>query len=185
MLQYNVKLFEGIEKNDLKRLVSSELTLDEYKSKMGNDEDIVVMSFKVLGREPAEDLVNFIEKGYSWVIDADISSGEIDDGYYLVFVESDRTTDIPTNIMTLIKDITNLTAHNLAEWRLRIRSVPDDIELTADNITKNIPLSTEDYLRRYGNKGLDEMRIAAGVPVHTQAPKNDLTQSLRSLAGII
>ena len=185
MHQNSNKINEGAEQGDLKRLVVPELTIDEYKSKMGNDEDVVVLSFKVLGKEPALDLVNFIEKGYSWVLDADISAGEINDGYYLVFVECDRTAEIPSNSMALVEDMLNLTKQTMAEWRLRIRSVPDDIELTQDNITKNIPLSTEEYLRRYGTKELDEMRLAAGVTVNTRAPKNDYTQSLRSLAGLI
>ena len=51
---------EGLEHSDLKRLVHPELHIDAYKSKMGRDEDIVVVSFKITGREPAEDLVNFI-----------------------------------------------------------------------------------------------------------------------------
>ena len=39
-------LNEGLEQHDLKRLVHPELHVDEYKSKMGKDEDIVVLSFK-------------------------------------------------------------------------------------------------------------------------------------------
>lgn len=181
---YN-KIFEGLEQNDLERLITPKLSIDEYKSKMGNDEDILVLSFSITGREPAEDVVNFIEKGYDWVIDADISSGELENGDYLVFIECDRTKDAANNIIQLVNDMLNLTNQKISDWSLQIRSSPNTLELTAENITNNIPLSTEDYLRRYGNKELDEMRVAAGVPVHTQAPKNDLTQSLRSLAGII
>ena len=38
---------------------------------MGTDENIVVATIKVLGKEPAKDLENFIEKGYDWIIDAE------------------------------------------------------------------------------------------------------------------
>jgi hypothetical protein len=96
---------EGLEKSDLKRLVHPELHIDEFKSKMGRDEDIIVLSFKLTGREPAEDLVSFVEKGYDWVIDADVSSGEMGDGDYIVFVECDRTPDAAENIMEMMKDI--------------------------------------------------------------------------------
>ena len=61
---------------DLNRLVHNELHIDEYKSKMGTDEDVCVISFKVSGKEPGADLVSFIEKGYDFVLDADVSSGE-------------------------------------------------------------------------------------------------------------
>jgi hypothetical protein len=49
----------------------------------------------------------------------------------------------------------------------------------------NVPLTSSSYRAKYGKKELDEMRNAAGIPVTTRAPKNDHTQSLRSLAGIL
>jgi hypothetical protein len=179
------KIVEGLEQNDLKRLVHPELHIDEYKSKMGKDEDVIVLSFKVIGREPAEDLVNFIEKGYDWVLDADVSSGELDDGDFLVFVESDREPQVADNVMSMMQDIMNLTDQKLGDWSMQIRSNPNKIPLSADNIQNNVPLTSGSYQTRYGKKELDEMRNAAGIPVTTQAPKNDHTQSLRSLAGIL
>jgi hypothetical protein len=176
---------EGLEQHDLKRLVHNELHIDEFKSKMGRDEDVVVISFKITGREPAEDLVNFVEKGYDWIIDADVSSGEMDDGDYIVFVECDRTQDIPELVVNMMEDLMNLTDQKLSDWRLMFRSSTEEFEVTADNIRNNVPLTAQDYLRRFGNKGLDEMRTAAGVAVTTKAPKNDFTQNLRSLAGIL
>ena len=84
-----------------------------------------------------------------------------------------------------MEDIMNLTDQKVQDWRLVLRSNPNELELTADNIRSNVPLTTQDYLRRFGTKALDEMRAAAGVAVTTKAPKNDYTQSLRSLAGIL
>jgi hypothetical protein len=185
MDQHLSNINEGLEANDLKRLVHNELHIDEYKSKMGKDEDVVVISFKIKGREPALDLVNFIEKGYDWVIDADLSAGELDDGDFIVFVECDREPSFPENAIQMLEDIMRLTDQKLSDWRLLTRSSPQEHELTTDNIQMLVPLTTEDYLRRYGNKALDEMRVAAGVNVNTKAPKNNHTQSLRSLAGIL
>ena len=178
-------LNEGLERNDLKRLVYPELHVDEYKSKMGKDEDVIVLSFKVTGREPAEDLVNFVEKGYEWVLDADVSAGELDDGDFLVFVECDRVPEVADNIMSMMQDVMNLTDQDLDEWSIQVRSNPTQMELTADNIRNNVPLTSSSYLSRYSKKEIDEMRNAAGIPVTTQAPKNDHTQTLRSLAGIL
>jgi hypothetical protein len=176
---------EGLEKSDLKRLVHPELHIDEFKSKMGRDEDIIVISFKVTGREPAEDLVNFIEKGYDWVIDADISSGEMEDGDYIVFVECDREPSVVDKLVILMEDIMNLTDQKLSDWRVHYRSDHIDHDFTADDLRNNIPLTSESYLQKFGKKELDEMRTAAGVTVTTKAPKNDYTQALRSLAGIL
>jgi hypothetical protein len=176
---------EGLEQNDLARLVHPELHIDEYKSKMGKDEDVVVLSLKVSGREPAEDLVNFIEKGYDWVLDADVSAGELDDGDFLVFVECDREPNAAENVMAMMKDVMNLTSQVLDEWSIQIRSNPNKLELTADNIRNNVPLTSSSYQAQYGKKGLDEMRTAAGIAVTTRAPVNDYTQTIRSLAGIL
>ena len=38
---------------------------------MGEDPDIVTLSFAVKGDRPAKDLVKFIETGYDFVLDAD------------------------------------------------------------------------------------------------------------------
>lgn len=178
-------LNEGLEQNDLKRLVYPELHIDEYKSKMGKDENVIVLSFKVTGREPAEDLVNFIEKGYEWVLDADVSAGELSDGDFLVFVECDREPEVANHIMSMMQDVMNLTDQDLDEWIIQIRSNPTPLELTVDNIKNNVPLTSMSYLSRYSKKELDEMRNAAGIAVTTKAPKNDRTQTLRSLAGIL
>ena len=37
---------------------------------MGDDDNIVVLGFKVLHKEAATDLVEFIESGYDWILDA-------------------------------------------------------------------------------------------------------------------
>jgi hypothetical protein len=184
-MSHNNKIDEGLEQNDLKRLVRPELHIDEYKSKMGKDEDIIVLSFKVNGKEPSEDLVNFIEKGYDWVLDADVSAGELNDGDFLVFVEIDRIPESADNVFAMLQDIMNLTGQKLSDWVIQIRSNPNKLELTADNIKNNVPLTAASYLARYSKKELDEMRNAAGIPVSTRAPKNDRTQTLRSLAGIL
>jgi hypothetical protein len=183
MPQFNLN--EGLEAGDLKRLIHPRLHIDEYKSKMGKDEDIVVLSFKVVGREPSEDLVNFLEKGYEWVIDADVSSGEMDDGDFIVFVECDRLPEVSSNVLSMMEDLMNLTEQELTDWKICFRSNPTEFDVTEESIANNVPLTTDDYRRRYGSKELDEMRTAAGVPVHTKAPKNDYTENLRSLAGII
>ena len=82
---------ESLRPNDLRHFVKKVFEIDSYKSKIGNDSDVVVLSFTVGSEDPAKDLENFIEMGYEFVIDADVSSGETDDGTYKVFVELERT----------------------------------------------------------------------------------------------
>jgi len=176
---------EGMEQGDLKRLVHAEMHIDEYKSKLGRDKDVVVLSFKVGGKEPAQDLVSFCEKGYPWIIDADTSSGEMEDGDYLVFVELERTKDLPAQIIELLDDMVNLTEQRMSEWRIRYRSETTDNPATEEAISGLVPLTPEAYEQRYGKADIDKLKAAAGVKVTTKAPKNEYTEALRNLAGIV
>jgi hypothetical protein len=178
-------LNEGLEKNDLRRLVHDELHIDEFKSKLGRDEDVVVVSFKVHGKEPGNDLVNFIEKGYDWVIDADVSSGEMDDGDYIVFIECERDNKIAKNIMTMMKDVMNLTGQKLTDWRVRYYHDPKDHALSTASLEALIPTTAEEYNRKFGKDEIEDMKAAAGLKSNKKAPKNNYTENLRNLAGIV
>ena len=123
-------LRENLEYGDLKRLVHSELHVDEYKSKMGDDADVCVISFKVAGKEPSADLVSFVEKGYDYVLDADVSSGEKEGGDYLVFVELERSKKLPEQILKVMEDLMNLTEQEIADWRVRYYKSTEDHDLT-------------------------------------------------------
>lgn len=196
----NRLLRENIEIGDLKRLVHDELHIDEYKSKMGTDEDVCVISFKVSGKEPSADLVSFIEKGYDFVLDADVSSGEKEGGDYLVFVELERTDKLPEQILEIMNDVMNLTEQKIEDWRVRYYKSTVDNGLTQESLANIIPLTPEDYDAKYGKddeeinstepgpeditRDLDAMKAVAGVPVTTTAPVNDFTESLRVAAGI-
>ena len=176
---------EGLEGGDLKRLVHDEMHIDQFRSKLGRDEDVIVVSFKVKNKEPARDLMNFCEKGYTWILDADISSGEMDDGSYVVFVECERNKEFPTNLLSLMDDLMNLTEQEVDDWRFRYHTSDKDHAVTEEELTKIVPLSVESYEKKFGNKELDKMKASAGVKVTTKAPKNDHTESLRRAAGII
>ena len=194
--QQQSNLLEGLEFGDLERLIHPELHIDEFKSKMGDDSDIVVLSFLVGGKEPANDLMNFIERGYDWVLDADVSSGELDNGEYLVFVELSRDDNAVENIVNLVDDVLNLSNQNLAEWTFQYRKNTKKYAITADNIRNNVPLSPEIYIKTYGQeesdqdadeefeKNLESMKNTAKVPNNKKAPVNDFTESLRVFAGL-
>jgi hypothetical protein len=179
------QLNEGLEGGDLKRLVHPELHIDEFKSKLGKDEDVAVVSFKINSKEPALDLVSFCEKGYDFIIDADISSGEMNDGSYVVFVEIERSKELPKQIMVMMEDIMNVTEQEISDWRVRYHTSHTDHELSEESLADMIPLTAAEYKQKYGKEDIDKLKAAAGVAVDTKAPKNDYTESLRALAGII
>jgi hypothetical protein len=183
--QHQRLLREGLEEKDLARLVHDELHIDEYKSKMGEDQDLVVVSFKVSGKEPANDVVNFLEKGYDWIIDADVSSGEMEDGDYIVFVELERTPKVPEEIYRIVDDLQNVVDVPVEKWRVRYYKDTQDHPLEVDTLQRLIPTTPQAYQRRFGRKEIDDLKVAAGVDVDTKAPKNEYTESLRIAAGII
>ena len=179
-------LSEGLEVGDLARLVDPRVTVDEYKSKIGKDENVLVLTLKVQGKDPALDLVNFIEKSYDWILDADASSGELNDGNYLVFVEADREPELAENIVEMFTDLEKLTGVLVDDWILSNYKPHKTCKVDQQEIAKTLPLTPEEYLsnQRSSNQEIDQLKTAAGVRVETRAPKNDFTESLRIAAGI-
>jgi hypothetical protein len=149
-------LFEGMRTNDLDRLVSNRFTVDQYKSKMGNDADIVVLAFKVDDKFPAIDLMEFIEKGYSYVLDADISTGEEKDGKYRVFVELERDEKVPEHVEHLLRGIGQLC--NCTNWRFKFFKDIDSYEFDKETFLKVVPLTKETYLARTNEQKAVEVR---------------------------
>lgn len=184
--QYNLQLSEGLEASDLAHLIDTTVTVDEYKSKMGSDEDVCVLTFKIQGKDPARDLVSFIEKSYDWVLDADASSGELDDGSYLVFVEIDREADMIENILTMFEDLEPLTEIPIDQWRIKNINPRQEADASAESLANMIPTSPSEYRnrRRQMTDDIDKLKLAAGVKINTQAPNNEYTESLRRAAGI-
>ena len=56
-----MNLQEGLNAGDLEGVVSKRFSVDQYKSKMGNDKDIMVLAFVVDSLAPAKDLERFAE----------------------------------------------------------------------------------------------------------------------------
>ena len=71
---------EGLKAGDLDGVVSNRFSIDQYKSKMGEDASIVVLAFTVDSLAPAKDLERFAETGFKSVLDADATPGSLEDG---------------------------------------------------------------------------------------------------------
>lgn len=108
ILAYN-QVNEGLRKSDLKDLIYPKLQIDTFKSKMGEDSDVCVVTMQAKDRSPAKDLMEFIEKSYDFVLDADISAGENSRGEYSIFVEIERTKNIAEQICDMMYGIKQLT----------------------------------------------------------------------------
>jgi hypothetical protein len=138
-MQINETLLAG----DLKLLVSSIIEIDSYKSKIGEDSKIVVISFNVEDKEPADDLARFLELGFDWIIDADATNGPIDTGKYKVFVEIERNKHVPERIIGILDAVRKLT--NIEKFRFRYYKSFKTKIADEENLRATVPLDKDSY----------------------------------------
>lgn len=139
----NTQLFEGLRRGDLEGLISPKFTIDHYSSKMGEDRDVIVVEFSATNRMPATDLMEFLEKGYPFVLDADTSAGEEADGKYRVFVEFDRTNKFPDQLQEVLEGMTYLCDQK--DWSFHYQKGGRYSEFSEDSVSAAVPLSPTEY----------------------------------------
>lgn len=128
--------------NDLQDLVYDIFEIDSYQSKMGDDKDICVLSFDVKQEDAAKDLVNFIEKGYDFVLDADSTPGTVEKGNYKVFVEIDRDRHITDRIVEILDGVSKLSGQN---YKFRYHKSFKSQDATLENLSASVPLDANSY----------------------------------------
>lgn len=148
-----MRLCEELIDGDLEDLVNHIFEIDSYSSKMGEDKDIVVIGFKVNSLEPAKDLVNFMERGYDFVLDADYTPGELSDGKYKVFVEVQRNRRIADQIVEMLDGLKKLT--NIDDFKFRYYKNFHSIPATLENLSEIIPKTPNEYDIRSKQDNLD------------------------------
>lgn len=153
-------LNEGLDYQDLVNQVIPEITVDEYAAKMGSDDDVVTLAFIVKGRQVGEDLTDWFERGYDFVLDAQVSDGEITPDRYIVFVELDRRTKVPERIVELIDDLETLTELKARDWTIKVNG--EEYNADPEELKSVIILSPARY-RELKETGLNEMRELSGL----------------------
>ena len=181
---FNNLLSESLGFKDLEGLMKPTVHVDEFSSKMGDDDDVIVISFFVRDQQAAKDLMNWFEKGYDFVLDADRSPGEIKPNRYLVYVEIRRRSNAGGNVEQLLNDLNTLTEYeDSSAWTMHYKG--KEIPFSRDEFDRLVPLSPKAYRDRY-EKDLNEMRVAAGVPAVSTYDKRDRAlQAIQSAAGIL
>jgi len=175
------QLCEGLEYRDLVGIMKPTLHIDEFNSKMGDDADIIVVSFFVRDKQAAKDLVSWFEKGYDFVLDADRSPGEIKPNRYLVYVELRRRSSAPQHIQQLLEDLETLTEFEPDQWLMHYNSRTEP--WNEETFAKTVPLTPDAY-RKSTDSDLNDLRDAAGIPpkkIHKT--KSDM-RDLQAAAGI-
>lgn len=159
------KLNEALDYGDFKGEVMPYVTVDEYAAKMGKDKDIVTVAFVVNSKLCGKDLVSWLEGGYDFVLDADLSTGEIADNKWLVFVELDRRTAVPERIIEMLEDLEPLTQLPISKWKVKVNG--EEYEADKDTLKNVIVLSPKEYAR-----------------IKRREKKDDELNNMRDIAGL-
>jgi hypothetical protein len=176
------RLSEGLQYRDLDGIMKSTVHVDEFTSKMGDDADIIVLSFFVRDLSAAKDLVAWFEKGYDFVMDADRSPGEIKPSRFLVYVEIRRRRSAPEHVQTLLDDLSTLTEFDPEDWTVHYEG--KKWPWNPETFAKAVPCTPDDY-RRTHEEDLNEMRAAAGLATRRIHEVTADVRVLQAAAGII
>lgn len=145
---------------DMVDQVTPVIGIDEFKSQIGDDSEVITLNFIVSGEDVGNDLVDWLERGYDWIIDAQVSPGEVLDKKYYVFADMNRRTTVPRRIMEIIDDLYTLTGIKSNGWQLKIggKKVPASKEA----IEQGVALTPGDYKSALEGE-LNEWRSIAGL----------------------
>lgn len=174
-------LREGLEYKDLEGLMKATIHVDEFSANMGDDADVMVLSFFVRDKQAARDLVAWFEKGYDFILDSDRSPGEIRTGRYLVYVELRRRAAVRDHIQELLDDLSTLTEFEPQDWI--IHSGDRVAHWNPEELADLVPLTPDAY-RAAHEEDLNDLRDAAGIPakkIHKTKPD---MKELQAAAGI-
>jgi hypothetical protein len=145
---------EGLKAGDLDGVVAKRFSVDQFKSKMGEDRNIMVLAFTVDGMAPAKDLERFAETGYKEVLDADATPGTLEDGKHRVFVEFARVEAVDQHIRKFLDDLKKLTNIEIFEFTYHKNTTP--FEASAKNLADILPRTPEAYTQKINGMKLEE-----------------------------
>ena len=179
-------LNEGLDYHDLEGQMIPTVTVDEYAAHMGTDSEIVTLAFTIKSEAAGNDLVDWFEKGYDFVLDAQVSEGEVKPGQYLVFVEMNRRSSVPKRIIELLDDLETLTAIPVKDWTIIVDE--EEYSPEEDVLKQVITISPHDYREEeeVEEEEINEMRERAGLEVKAiHADKQDAEiKAFKSMAGL-
>jgi hypothetical protein len=144
---------EGLKAGDLDGVVSKRFSVDQFKSKMGEDRNIMVLAFTVDGMAPAKDLERFAESGFKEVLDADATPGTLEDGKHRVFIEFARVEKVDQHIRKFLDDLKNLANIDIFEFTYHKNVTP--FEASAKNLADVLPRTAIAYTQKINGMKLE------------------------------
>lgn len=177
-------LSEGLDYLDFEGQLEPRISVDEYSAKSGKDSDIVTISFIVKSEAVGNDLVDWLERGYDYILDAQVSEGELKPGRYLVFAELNRRTTVPERIVEILDDLQTLTGLTAKDWTVEVDE--EDYDADVGVLKQKIILSPKEYrVDQEREEELNEMRTVAGLPTTTiHKEQDEELRKFKSIAGL-
>lgn len=129
--------------NEMKDFVLPIIKIDSHQAKLGNDQDVCVLKFETTDKAVAKDMVSFIESGYKFILDADYTPSKNKNGNFDIFVEVQRDEKLPQNIITLSRDIEQVTG--ILPWQFSFYKDDTTHRLTQENLQNQIPTTPNEY----------------------------------------
>ena len=176
---------EGLDYHDLEGQIDPTVNVDEYSAKMGDDSEIITLSFVVKNKAAGNDLADWFERGYDYVLDAQVSEGEVSPNRYLVFVEMNRRTSASERIIEIINDLQTLTALKLRDWTVVVNEESYDADIEVLN--QVLTTSPHEYrkMKEQEEKELNSVRESAGLePVKIFQKQDSEIKKFKAMAGL-
>jgi hypothetical protein len=149
---------------EMVNLVNGTISIDQYKPKIGEANETVVVAFEVSQEGAASDLSNLIETDVVESLDVDVSQGPNNNGNYMVFVEFQRNKKLHTSIAEMMKIVANVTT--ITEWQFEYYKGDGAVDLNEDNLKSSVLDNQQEYVLKYSqpkNEDLNRVKQLAGI----------------------
>lgn len=173
---------ENLDYMDLEGMLEPNVSIDEYAASIGEDKDIITLSFTVNSRLAGEDLVSWFERGYDFVLVASVSPGELKPGKYLLFIEIERRSKAPERIMELLKDLETLTGFKISDWTISYKK--EEFEANEEDLRREMILNPNLYRSEKEEAELNEYRQIANLHNKDIYDDSEHTKMVKMLAGL-
>ena len=110
-----MQISERISKGQLRNMIDDVVSIDQYKSKIDEDRNIVVLAFEVMNENAADDLSNFIETGAYDIEDTEVSASTNVEGNYMVYSEMRRGQKLHETLRKVLEDVSKLS--EIENWK--------------------------------------------------------------------
>lgn len=139
----------SVRHGEMKDVVLNTISIDEYKPKLGQDHEIIVVGFFVRDELAAYDFDDFVDKSTIEVLDSEVSPNPNQDGLWIIFIELARNPGFWVKLFRLVKDIENLTTP--FEWKVSLYKQDNKIPLFDQQLRSLLITDPKQYIKQYGD----------------------------------